>query len=242
MKTWERGSLKLLPATVRALVWVKRSSSQTQQSRVGRNSCLLEIFFFTNQENRSLFSRFWPVMKFTLKELWKVSWFSCLNFSWNLVRSLESCIRNRRQILAIIRNHRNGYKVTKGAKGAKRASGEALIPLIPEPYPQPLVSYLGIKQNASKHLWCLTCLNQRLRLWLGPREGESKLNCLEWIIFAIKIPEINIYWIPSMCRERDKHCPCLQVGEVSKHIVNNKVLFKDPERCKDPKTKLHRGI
>lgn len=45
-----------------------------------------------------------------------------------------------------------------------------------------------------------------------------------------------------MCRERDKHCPYPQVGEVSKHIVNNKVLFKDPERCKDLKTKLHRGI
>lgn len=43
-----------------------------------------------------------------------------------------------------------------------------------------------------------------------------------------------------MCRERDKHCPYPQVGEASKHIV--KVLFKDPERCKDLKTKLHRGI
>lgn len=155
---------------------MKRCSSQTQQSRVGRNSCLLEIFFLTNQENRSLFPKFWPMMKFTLKELWKVSWFSCLNFSGKLVRSLESCIRNSRQILAIIRNHGNGYKVQAGVK---RASDEALIPLIPEPYPQPLVSYLGIKENASEHLWCLTCLNQRLRLWPGPHEGESKLNCLE---------------------------------------------------------------
>ena len=102
--------------TVRALVWVKQSSSQTQQSRVGRNSCLLEIFFLTNQKNRSLFSKFWPMMKFTLKELWKVSWFSCLNFSWKRVRRLESCIRNRRQILAIIRNQGNGYKVKAGAK------------------------------------------------------------------------------------------------------------------------------
>lgn len=51
-----------------ALIGVKSIQVRLNKDRTGRNFCLSDTFFLANQQDSSLYSKFWLVMKLRLKE------------------------------------------------------------------------------------------------------------------------------------------------------------------------------